>query len=42
MSKRRKLSSKASKKSFTKNALKVHVKNGLPGASAVMRGGIRF
>lgn len=42
MAKRRKLSSSSSKKSFTKNALKIHSKNGLPGASAAMRGGIRF
>lgn len=42
MSKRKKIPSKQSKKSFTKNALKVHHKNGLPGASAAMRGGIRF
>jgi hypothetical protein len=42
MSKRRKMPMKASKKVFTKTAMRVHPKNALPGASAVMRGGIRF
>lgn len=42
MSKRKKMSASHSKKSFTKNATRIHPKNGLPGSSAVMRGGIRF
>lgn len=40
MAKRRKMSSKSSKKIFTKGASKVHGKNTL--GSAVMRGGIRL
>lgn len=42
MSKRHKIPKKASKKHFTKNAMRVHPKNGLPSASMVMRGGLRF
>lgn len=40
--KRKKLPAKASKKNFTKNAMRVHPKNGLPAANSVMRGGLRF
>lgn len=42
MSKRSKMSSKHSKKHFTRHAMKVHRKNGLSGSQTVMRGGIRF
>lgn len=42
MSKRHKMSKKHSKKHFTKNAMRVHPKNGLSGSQTVMRGGIRF
>lgn len=39
MAKRKKMSKRASKKSFTKGAKRVHAKNVLKG---VMRGGIRL
>lgn len=41
MAKRHKMSSHGSKKHFSHHASRTHVKN-LPGARAVMRGGIRL
>lgn len=40
MAKRRKMNRKKSRRNFTRNALRVHRKNGM--RSVVMRGGIRL
>lgn len=42
MAKRHKMSKRASKRSFTRNAMKTHKKNLAPPSGNPMRGGIRL